>query len=85
METQCFQKSLNFKDTRQEISVPLAMSTNLRKKSFKLFKNPEKNNSWADLGPRSAGKKLSQMFGPATRFRVWTAIDGQNQRLRCET
>ena len=24
------------------------------KKSFKLFKNPENNNSWADLGPRSA-------------------------------
>ena len=38
------------------------MSANLRKKSFKLFKNPEKNNSWADLGPRSAWEKLSQMF-----------------------
>ena len=24
------------------------MSANLQKKSFKLFKNPEKNNSWAD-------------------------------------
>ena len=36
------------------------MSTNLRKKSFKLFKNPSKNNSRADLGPRSAWKKLSQ-------------------------
>ena len=47
-------KSYDFKDTRQKISVPLAMSANLRKKSFKLFKNPEKNNSWADLGPRSA-------------------------------
>ena len=47
-------KSWNFKDTRQKISVPLAMSTNLRKKSFKLFKKKTKNNSWADLGPRSA-------------------------------
>ena len=40
--------------TRQKISVPLAMSTNLRKKRFELFKNPEKNNPWGDLGPRSA-------------------------------
>ena len=41
------------------------MSANLRKNSFKLFKNPEKNNSWADLGPRSARHKLSQMFVPS--------------------
>ena len=51
-------KSWNFKDTRPNISVPLAMST--KKKSFKLFKNPEKNNSWADLGQRSAWEKLSR-------------------------
>ena len=47
-------KSSNLKDTRQSISVPLALSTNLRKQSFTLFKNPEKKKSWADLGPRSA-------------------------------
>ena len=34
-------KTSNFEDTRRTISVPLAMSTNLRKKSFKLFKKPE--------------------------------------------
>ena len=47
-------KSLNFKDTRHKISVPLAMSTNLQKKSSKLVKKKEKNNSWEDVGPRSA-------------------------------
>ena len=47
-------KSSNFKDTRQKIYVPLAMSANLRKKSFKLVKNPEKKHSWANLGPTSA-------------------------------
>ena len=46
-------KASTFKDTRQTISVPLAVSTNLRGKSFKLFQNPPQNNSWADLGPRS--------------------------------
>ena len=55
-------KSSNFKDTRERISVPLTMGANLRKKCFKLFKNPEKNHSWADLGPRSAWEKLSQML-----------------------
>ena len=55
METLCFhKKKVRISKIRQKISVPLAMSTNLRKKSFKLFKNPEKKNSWADLGPRSA-------------------------------
>ena len=43
------------KDTRQEISVPLAMSTNTLKKNVQAFqKKNEKNNSWSDLGPRSA-------------------------------
>ena len=37
------------------------MSTNLRKISFKLFKNLEKNNSWDDLGLRSP-ENSSQMF-----------------------
>ena len=45
-------KRLNFKYARHKILVPLAMSTYLRKKSFKLKKNT--NNSWADVGPRSA-------------------------------
>ena len=38
------------------------MSTNLQNKSFKLFENPPKKNSLADLGPRSAREKHSQMF-----------------------
>ena len=43
-------KSYNFKDTRQKIYVPLAMSTNLRKKSFKLFKTPKKTIPGPILG-----------------------------------
>ena len=33
METRCYKKTSNFKDTRHKISVPLAMSTNLHKTS----------------------------------------------------
>ena len=32
------------------------------KKKSKLSKKPEKHNSWADLGPRSAWEELSRMF-----------------------
>ena len=74
-------KSWNFKDTRQKISVPLAMSTNLRKKSFKLFKNPEKKHSWADLGPR---KTQPNVCSKRRDSESWTDIDRQNQRLRHE-
>ena len=35
-------KSKNFKDTRQKISVPLAMSTNLPRKKFQTFQKPRK-------------------------------------------
>ena len=55
-------KSWNFEDTRQTISVPLAMSTNLQKKRFKLSETPPPKQSWADLGPKSAGEELSHMF-----------------------
>ena len=49
METRWFhKKSYSFEEARQKISVPLAMSANLRTKSFKLFQNPEKNNSSVD-------------------------------------
>ena len=52
METRCCQKKLEVqKDTRQKISVPLAMSINLRKKkSFKLFQNPKKLMAGQILG-----------------------------------
>ena len=43
-------KSLNFKNTRHNISVPLVMSTNLLIKSPKqLEKNPEKVIPWQML------------------------------------
>ena len=54
METRCFHQKLEFQRYQPKIPVPLAMSANLRRTSFKLFKNPEKSNSWADLGLRSA-------------------------------
>ena len=53
---------MNFKDTRRKISVPLAMSINLQKKSSKPSKKNRKKKSWGDLGPRSAREKLSQML-----------------------
>ena len=46
------------------------MSTNLRKNSFKLFKNPEKNNSWADLGLDRPEKNSAKCLFEAARFRV---------------
>ena len=49
-------KTLNFKDNRQKISVPLAMSTNLQKTSSKLFKKQTNKKilgrSWAKIGLR---------------------------------
>ena len=53
---------MNFKDTRRKISVPLAMSINLQKKSSNPSKKNRKKKSWGDLGPRSAREKLSQML-----------------------
>ena len=51
METRCCQKKKkNFKDTRLKISVPLAISTNIKKVSSKLSKKPGK-------------KTPGQMFG----------------------
>ena len=46
------------------------MSTNLRKKSFKRFKNPEKNHSWTDLGPRTARESSAKCLFEAAGFRV---------------
>ena len=51
-------KKLNFNDTRLKISGPLAMSTNLRKKSSKLSKKNRKKSllgrSWSKIGLRKA-------------------------------
>ena len=51
MGTRCFHKKLKYppKDF-----CTARYERNSSKKSFKLFKTPQKNNSWADLGPRSA-------------------------------
>ena len=70
METRCFHKKLNFKDTRQKIYVPLAMSANLRKKSFKLFKNPEKLIPGPILGQDRPEKNSAKCLFEAARFRV---------------
>ena len=61
------------------------MSANLRKKSFKLFKNPEKNNSWADFWAK-IGLRITQPNVCSKRrdSESWTDIDRQNQRLRHE-
>ena len=85
METLCFHKSDNFKDTHQKISVPRAMSTNLRKNTFKLFKTPPQNNSWADLGAKiGLSKTQLNVCSKRRDSDSWTDIDRQKQRLRHE-
>ena len=54
METRCFHKKLEFQRYPPKDFCTARYERKPSKKSFKLFKNPEKNNSWADLGPRSA-------------------------------
>ena len=63
METRCFQKKSefhryppkDFRNARYE-------RKSSRKKISNFSKTPKKKKSWADLGPRSAWEKLSQMF-----------------------
>ena len=50
------------------------------KQNFKLFKNPEKNHSWVDLGPRSAWEKLSQMLKSPPP--VLGATEGENVQTK---
>ena len=54
MGTRCFHKKLESKRYPPKDFFTARYERKSSKKSFKLFKNPEKNNSWADLGPRSA-------------------------------
>ena len=54
-------KSYKFKDTRQKIYVPLAMSTNIRKKVSNLSKKERKKNIPGPIKDR-LWEKLSQMF-----------------------
>ena len=54
METRCFDKKLGFQGYPPKDFCTARYEHKSSKKIFKLFKNPEKNNSWANLGPRSA-------------------------------
>ena len=61
-ETRCFHKKLEFQRYPPKYFCTARYERKSSEKKIKLFKNPEKNHSWADLGPRSAWEKLSQMF-----------------------
>ena len=55
METRCFHKKLEFQRYPSKDFCTARYERKSSKKKFQFFfKNPEKNNSWADLGPRSA-------------------------------
>ena len=65
METRCFHKKLEFPKipAKRFLYRSLwAQIFNQKNFFFNFSKKPEKNDSWADLGPRSAWDKLSQMF-----------------------
>ena len=62
METRCCQKKVNFKDIRHKISVPLAMSTNHRKKSSKLLNKTRKENPGQILGQDRPEKNSAKCY-----------------------
>ena len=75
-------KTLNFKYTRHKISVPLAMSTNLLKKSPNLKNNRKKKilgRCWAKIGLSKTHRDVNSKGRDAESS---TDIDRQNQRLR---
>ena len=80
MERRCFHKKLEFQTYPPNDLCTARYEHKSSKKSFKLFKNPENNNSWADLGPRSAWEQLSQMFVRSGEIpsRGQTSIDKTN-------
>ena len=63
---------MNFEDTRHKRFLYRSLGAQIFKKKVPhLKKKSEKNNSWADVGPRSAWEKLSQNVSfEAARFRV---------------
>ena len=78
-------KSLNFKDTLQKISVPLAMSTNLRKKVSNFSKTPKKIIPVPILDEGRPEKNSAKCYNSKRRDSdSSTDIDRQNQRLRHE-
>ena len=62
METQCCKKVWISKMPAIRFMCRSLWAQIFKKQSSKLEKNNEKNNSWADVGPRSAWEKLSQML-----------------------
>ena len=62
METRCYPKKLQFQRCAKRFPYRSPWAQIFENKSFKLFKKPEKNHSWADLGPRSAWENFSQML-----------------------
>ena len=62
METRCFHKRLEFQRYPTKEFCTARYEHKSSKKKFPTFQKLRKNNSWADLGPRSAWEKLSQMF-----------------------
>ena len=56
-------KRLDSKDTRQNFQVQLPMGAFLKMESSEPLEKPEKANSGADVGPRSASEKLGRIFG----------------------
>ena len=88
METRCCQKkSLNFKDTRHKISVPLAMSKKkTSKKNFQTFQKKTKKKilgrCWAKIGLRKNQPNVNSKRGDSESS---TNIDLPKQRLRPES
>ena len=63
METRCFHKKLEFQKLPAKRFLYRSLWAQIFEKKVSNFsKKNEKNNSWADLGPRSAWEKPSQMF-----------------------
>ena len=78
------QKKMNFEDTRHKISVPLAMTTNLQKKSSKLFQKTKKKilgRCWTKIGLRKTQPKVNSERRDSES---WTDSDRQYHRLRHE-
>ena len=78
METRLLpKKRSNFSDTRRKISVPLAMSTHLPKKTSKLSKKRKKSfliRSWAKIGLRKTQPNVNSKRRDSES---WTDIDRQ--------
>ena len=83
METRCFHEKLLYH--RQNISVPLSMSTILRKRIYKLFEPPPKSNCWDDLVGKIGLRKTRQNSNSKCRDSESSRdIDRQNPQLRQE-